>query len=214
MEPEELMIRRRIMQGEGQHLDFKHSITDTRKIARSMSAFANADGGSLLIGVRDNGSIAGIRSEEEYYMVETAAEIHCRPALIFKPLLWKLDNKDILEVRIESRQDQLNEAHSDDNSWQVWVRAGDENHLANNVWIDVWHKRQLSKGLTIDFDARYKKALSLFESNTIMETAELMIHLRASIGETEKIIADLILLGYVSFRYTAEGIVYEYKGLQ
>jgi len=42
--------------GEGQQLDFKYCISDSRKIARTLSAFANSGGGKLLIGVRDNGS--------------------------------------------------------------------------------------------------------------------------------------------------------------
>ena len=50
------------------------------KIARSLSAFANHSGGSLLIGVKDNGAIAGVRNEEDIYVVEQAAELYCRPA--------------------------------------------------------------------------------------------------------------------------------------
>ena len=63
-------LKKLIAGGENQHLDFKYCISDSRKIARTLSAFANSDGGRLLIGVRDNGSIAGIKSDEEYYMVE------------------------------------------------------------------------------------------------------------------------------------------------
>ena len=64
-------IRELIAEGENQKLDFKYCVSDSRKIARTLSAFANTDGGRLLIGVRDNGSIAGIRSDEEIYMVDT-----------------------------------------------------------------------------------------------------------------------------------------------
>ncbi|MCK4854687.1 MAG: ATP-binding protein, partial [Bacteroidales bacterium] len=60
-------------------LDFKFEISDARKIARTLVAFSNTDGGKLLIGVKDNGKIAGIRSEEEYHMLEAAAELYCRP---------------------------------------------------------------------------------------------------------------------------------------
>ena len=69
-----------IEEGEHEHQDFKFSISDARKIARSVSAFANNDGGRLLVGVKDNGNIAGVRSEEDIYVIEQAAQMYCRPA--------------------------------------------------------------------------------------------------------------------------------------
>ena len=59
-----------IAEGEHQRQDFKFEISDARKIAKTLSAFANTDGGRLLIGVKDNGKIAGVRSDEEQYMIE------------------------------------------------------------------------------------------------------------------------------------------------
>ena len=77
-------IEELIEQGENQHLDFKFAVNDSRKIARSMVAFANSEGGTLLIGVKDNGSIAGVRTEEELHMVETAAALFTRPEVSFQ----------------------------------------------------------------------------------------------------------------------------------
>ena len=76
-------LKKLIANGENQQLDFKYCISDSRKIARTLSAFANTDGGRILIGVRDNGSIAGIKSDEEYYMVDTAVQLYCRPEIDF-----------------------------------------------------------------------------------------------------------------------------------
>ena len=72
-----------IAQGEHQQLDFKFEISDARKIARTLSAFSNADGGRLLIGVKDNGRITGVRSDEEFYMVESAASLYSKPEVKF-----------------------------------------------------------------------------------------------------------------------------------
>ena len=68
-----------IAEGEHQQQDFKFEISDARKIAKTLSAFSNTDGGRLLIGVKDNGKIAGVRSDEEQYMIEAAARLYCRP---------------------------------------------------------------------------------------------------------------------------------------
>ena len=73
-------IQRLIDEGEHSMQDFKFAITDAPKIARSISAFANAEGGRLLVGVKDKReNIAGIRSEEDAYVVEQAAQMCCVP---------------------------------------------------------------------------------------------------------------------------------------
>ncbi len=68
---------------EHQKQDFKFCINDSKKIAKSLVAFANTDGGRLLIGVKDNGRIAGIKSDEEFYMIESAAKIYSKPPITF-----------------------------------------------------------------------------------------------------------------------------------
>ena len=45
-------IEELISQGEHQQQDFKFEVSDSKKIARTLSAFANTDGGRLLIGVK------------------------------------------------------------------------------------------------------------------------------------------------------------------
>ncbi|MFP4472106.1 MAG: helix-turn-helix domain-containing protein, partial [Bacteroidales bacterium] len=72
-------IKKLIGQGEHQRQDFKFEISDSKKIARSLAAFSNTEGGKLLVGVKDNGAIAGVRSDEEFYMVQAAAEMYTRP---------------------------------------------------------------------------------------------------------------------------------------
>lgn len=47
-----------IQQGEHQTQDFKYCISDSRKIARSLVAFANTDGGRLLIRKDDQNRLA------------------------------------------------------------------------------------------------------------------------------------------------------------
>ena len=79
-------------------LDFKFEISDCKKIARSLVAFANTDGGRLLIGVKDNGVISGIRSEEEKHMIQTASEMFCNPNVYFQAKEWNINGKTVLEV--------------------------------------------------------------------------------------------------------------------
>ena len=50
-----------IQQGEGYNLEFKQSVpSKASDIAKELCAFANANGGTLLIGVDDKGKIVGV----------------------------------------------------------------------------------------------------------------------------------------------------------
>ncbi|MDG1720248.1 MAG: ATP-binding protein [Bacteroidia bacterium] len=71
-------IKKYLIDGEGETLDYKQEISSASKIAKTMVSFANHKGGVLLVGVRDNRSIAGIRSEDEKYMLDLASSFYCK----------------------------------------------------------------------------------------------------------------------------------------
>jgi len=53
-------LQRLVEQGEGQQLEFKRSLAELETAARTVTAFANTDGGVLIFGVRDSGEIVGV----------------------------------------------------------------------------------------------------------------------------------------------------------
>ena len=128
-----------ILEGEHEHQDFKYQITDARKIARSIAAFANNSGGHLLIGVKDNGNIAGVRSDEEIYMIETAAQMYCRPEQQVTFKVFNINGKSVVKADIAEATEKPVEAPDDNGVWHVYYRVADENVLASRL-----HERILS----------------------------------------------------------------------
>jgi ATP-dependent DNA helicase RecG len=57
--PEE--VRALIAQGEGQQLEFKRSTAELETGVRAAAAMANTDGGHVLFGVRDDGTVVGVQ---------------------------------------------------------------------------------------------------------------------------------------------------------
>ncbi len=139
-------LRNKIKLGEGLNLDFKHSIKDTKKIARSLVAFANTEGGSLLIGVRDNGSIAGVNSEEEYYMIETASLLYTKPNVKIEKKNWIIDGKNILEIIVPKSTIKPHYAPDSNGVYKPFIRVKDENFIAHKIIVDTWKRKQ--KGFT------------------------------------------------------------------
>ena len=158
-------ITKLIQQGEHQQQDFKYCITDSKKIARSLVAFANTDGGRLLIGVKDNGRIAGVRSDEEFYMVEAAAKIYSQPAIEFTTKQHLIEGKIVLEILIEPSQEKPHFAKDDEGKWWAYFRKDDENRLANKIMIEVWKLQKRPEGILINYSDAEKCLLDYLENN-------------------------------------------------
>ncbi len=152
-----------IQQGEHQTQDFKYCISDSRKIARSLVAFANTDGGRLLIGVKDNGRIAGVRSDEEYYMVESAARIYSKPAINFTTKQHFVEGKTILEVMVKPSPERPHFARDEEGKWWAYFRKDDENRLASKIMIEVWKRQKSPAGILISYSEAEKILLDFLE---------------------------------------------------
>jgi len=134
-----------ILQGEGLTLDFKHSITDSRKIARSLVAFANTKGGTLLIGVKDNGNVSGVNSDEEYYMIEAASQLYCKPKVPFGVTKWDINGKTVLEVNVTPSKRKPHKAPDKLGSYKAYIRVNDENVLASPIQLKIWKAEKIRK---------------------------------------------------------------------
>lgn len=95
-------VKRIVARGEGQHIEFKRRVPTHERIAKEMIAFANTGGGTVLIGVNDDGSIVGVKdSEEEEFSLRQAVSSHCRPAVRWRSYRVPVTNKrDILVVTV------------------------------------------------------------------------------------------------------------------
>lgn len=83
---------------EGETLDFKQSITNIEKIAKTITAFANTAGGQIVIGISDNKQVIGIDEYEEMYMIDKAANELCQPPVTIDYELFtyqEFSDKDI-----------------------------------------------------------------------------------------------------------------------
>jgi predicted HTH transcriptional regulator len=77
-------LKKLVAEGEGIQLEFKRKAAHPEKIVRELIAFANTEGGTLLIGVDDNKTIPGLKHpEEEAHVVRESLSKYCRPLLAY-----------------------------------------------------------------------------------------------------------------------------------
>jgi predicted HTH transcriptional regulator len=201
-------IQNLIAEGEHQQLDFKFEISDARRIARTLVAFANTDGGRLLIGVKDNGSIAGMRSDEEFYMVEAAAKMYCRPPVGFDLKEWTVNGKKVLEIIIKRSAVRPHFAAHKDGKWLVYIRVNDQNLLATRVLLKVWEKKKLPAGVFVKFTETEKILLEYLESNEFITLSKFCKISTISRSKAENILVKFILLKTIRIIFTAQQTLY------
>lgn len=201
-------IQKLISQGEHQTQDFKYCISDSKKIAKSLVAFANTDGGRLLIGVKDNGKIAGVRSDEEYYMVESAAKIFSKPAIEFTTKQHFVDGKTILEVTIEPSDEKPHFARDDDGKWLAYFRKDDENRLANKIMIEVWKRRKSHEGILINYSEDEKILLDYLQNNEKISVNKFARIAHLSYKKAEQIIISFRSLNILKDHLDSDRIDY------
>ena len=196
-------IQQLIEEGEHEHQDFKFSISDARKIARSVSAFANNDGGRLLIGVKDNGNIAGVRNEEDIYVVEQAAQMYCRPAQNVEFTAFKTEGGAIvIRAEIAKASHRPVQAQEPDGSWRTYYRVKDENIAAPDLMVRAWRKKESQKGALLSFSEAESTLINHLEENEMVTIEEFMKIARISRHTAEEIIIKLYAVDVIDFTYT------------
>ena len=187
-------IRQLVSEGEHCHQDFKFEISDARKIARSLSAFANTEGGRLLVGVKDNGKIAGIRSEEEIYMIEAAATMYCCPKVEIETRTYLVEGKSVLEVSIGEMAVKPVYALDEKNKPWAYIRIKDENILATPVHLKMWQHTKKTEGVLVEFTEREQRLL-----DTLKERGEISLNRCCRICNLNRKTASELLADFIRF---------------
>ncbi len=199
-------LHRLIDQGEHQRLDFKFRIDSSAKIAKTLSAFANTDGGKLLIGVKDNGRITGIDPEEEYYMIEGAAELYCKPAVSFSSTVYESEDKLVLEIDVPPSPDKPHFA-KEGAQWIAYVRQKDENYTANKVLLRYLRdKKPNQRKNLIAYGPEERLLFEYLSANEDVSVSKFSRLARIPIYRAEKILALFLKWGVIKWEASDKGI--------
>lgn len=190
-------IKKYLIDGEGESLDYKQEISSASKIAKTMVSFANLKGGVLLVGVRDNRSIAGIRSEDEKYMLELAASFYCKPEINLELEEHNIGGKIILECTVPEGEFKPYSAKGEDGKWWVHIRNKDKSLLASKIVVDVLKRQASNKGTLIKYGKNEEALLRYLEDNERITLQQFRKMVNISKWGASKIIVNLITAGVI-----------------
>lgn len=126
-QPDEL--QQLIRGGESVTLEFKQTVSHPEKIAKTLVAFANTEGGKLVVGISDRKEIIGVDPEEEKFALQIAASKYCHPTIELIYSEAEIDDKTVLIAEVAPG----NTAHfymkGSNEPQQFYVRQNNQNKL-------------------------------------------------------------------------------------
>lgn len=200
-------LKQRIAEGEGVQLDFKFRIDDQKKIARTLVAFANSYGGSLLIGVKDNGKIAGVNPEEEFHMIEGAASMYTKPEVKFESLTWQDRHHFVLEIKIE-KSDVKHKALDEHGNYRSYVRVDDHTLIGNKILDRVWHWEKHGVNRPEHFDEDTLGLIQTIRELEPVTISKLYRNLDLSKKKIDGIVSVLVFWDVIKMKMSESGTFY------
>lgn len=197
-------LKRIIHKGEGEKIDFKQTISDPYKIAKTISSFANTRGGKILVGVRDDKSVLGADPEEEKYVLETAAEFYCDP-----PIKLKYDEVEdeeeetiVLIVKVAESTEKPHFVRDENEQRHVYIRQRDKSIPASKQMIALMLKgnavsTESGKSMLANMGANEKKLLKYLNSHEKITLKQFMQIVNISKRRAHRILTDLTIKGAI-----------------
>ncbi|HYW35613.1 MAG TPA: ATP-binding protein [Balneolaceae bacterium] len=193
--------------GEGTYLEFKRTIPSAAKIAREMAAFANTNGGTLLIGVDDDQSLVGVDGyQEEEFLLKKAANEWCNPPVTIRNELVQFGKRDLLVVKIPEAPNKPIFVKHESGS-VVYIRDHDQNLTASVERIHILENKKAGKEVTFQYGPDEQKLFRYLNEYSKISVKKFSHLIGTSEREAGQVLVDLTTAGILNL-FTKDNIDY------
>lgn len=202
-------LKKLIARGEGQYLEFKRKASHPDKIARELIAFANTDGGTLLVGVDDDKSVPGLRfPDEESLDIHKVLKDHCRPGLGFQESIIPVsENRFVLQWYVP-KSDRRPHYYSDNGQRTSFVRVQDQTIKASREMCEIIRRKKNYKGGRLNYGESEQKILQYLVQNNPATLKDLSKAAGLNRFMTSRKLVRLVLAGIIRLTATEKGDFY------
>lgn len=204
-------LRNLIQTGEGTYLEFKKKTPVPEKIAREIAAFANTNGGTILIGVDDYKNVTGVSAyyEEEYLLYKAAGEC-CVPAVPIQIELVHSGPYDVMVVRVPE-SDNKPVYNKGKKKRLVFVREKDESILASDEMTEVLKQKYSGTGVTFEYGNNEQmlfRYLNEYGEITVLKYSQLV---NVTTYRASRILVNLVSAGVLKLFRRADTDYYTFS---
>jgi len=191
-------IKELIRNGEDSKVEFKKTLSQLEKIAKTLVSFANSKGGTVLIGIQDDKQVIGVSdTEEELYMLDKAASFYARPEVKYSITEEDLYGKKVLVVEVPESLKKPHRSLSAHGEWHLYVRSGNQCLIATplvarSLEMEKEGREKVSAGKSTNNELALFRFLDEKRKITLKEYAKLI---NVSKRRAYRILMELTLSG-------------------
>jgi predicted HTH transcriptional regulator len=158
-------VRRLAKAGENEHVEFKRKIAHPLKVAKELVAFANARGGTLLVGVDDNRTVPGLNDPDgDEFLLDRALALACRPHVPHKRYRVPItDDTWVLVYEVEEGTEKPYALLENDEE-TVYIRVEDRAIQASKELRQILRQQKKDRPYRFEFGAKEKQLVTAIEA--------------------------------------------------
>lgn len=193
--------------GEGTFLEFKRTVPSALKIAREMAAFANARGGTLLVGVDDDKTLVGVKGyQEEEYLLNEAAQELCNPSLDITIEIVQFGERDLMVIQIPEAPAKPVMVQSRKGP-VVYIREDDESRAVSRERVKILEHKYSGEGITFQYGADEQKLFRYLNEYSEISVIKLSHLLDVNENKASNMLVNLVSAGILNL-FTKDNIDY------
>lgn len=167
--PNYAALKELVQLGEGLHLEFKRKAKYPEKILKEISAFANTDGGLLIVGVDDNLTIPGVESaDEEEFMILNGIGKLLSPPLSVKVQHLRLPSDNyvvVFEVPKGEERPYMVQANEYVTEPRAYIRMDHQSIQASREMRELLKVEKKAKNLRFEYGEKERTLLDYLTTN-------------------------------------------------
>ncbi|SHM40258.1 Putative DNA-binding domain-containing protein [Cyclobacterium lianum] len=184
--------------GEGLHVEFKKKAAHPEKIVKEIVAMANTDGGHLLIGVDDDGTVSGQRyiEEEVYAMDKAIRELILPPIHLNKHVVHLTPKKGVAVYEIQKSKAGPHFIW-DENKKKAFVRVADKSIQASREMWEIMKRKQRQEDIIFKYGKKEELLMKELAVRSHITLKEYMVSAKIPIYIASRTLVKLVLANVI-----------------
>ena len=200
-------VKQLITRGQDVSLEFISHIEDQLAITRTIVAFANTNGGKVIVGINDKNKVVGVMPAEELKLLEEIISKDCLPTVNFETKVIEDGRHLLLEIDVP-KSTSKHKAKGDDGEMKFYHRIKDATLVGNRVIINLWKLQEELAPKPIELNDDLKSIMEFIGEHKLVTVSKVFRFFALNKNEINLYLAQLNYWGYIDCVIVESGMAY------